>query len=73
MDGIKIAALALIVAGILGLVYGGFSYTKETHRSTLGSLELSVRDSERVNVPMWAGVGAIVVGGALFFVGGRKS
>ena len=73
MDGLKIAALALIVAGILGLVYGGFSYTKETHRATLGSLELSVRDSERVNVPMWAGVSAIVVGGALFFVGGRKS
>lgn len=73
MDGIKFAALALIAAGILGLIYGGFSYTKETHRATLGSLELSVRDSERVNVPMWAGVGAIVAGGALLFVGGRKS
>ena len=72
MDGIKLAALALIVAGILGLIYGGFSYTEETHRATLGSLELSVRDSKRVNIPMWVGVGAIVVGGALFFVGGRK-
>jgi TRAP-type C4-dicarboxylate transport system permease small subunit len=73
MDAMKMAALALIVAGILGLIYGGFSYTKETHRATLGSLELSVRDSERVNIPMWVGVGAIVVGGALFFVGGRKN
>ena len=73
MDGIKFAALALIAAGILGLIYGGFSYTRETHRATLGSLELSVRDSERVNVPMWAGVGAIVAGGALLFAGGRRN
>ena len=72
MDGIKFAALALIAAGILGLIYGGFSYTRETHRATLGSLELSVRDSERVNVPMWAGVGAIVAGGALLIGVGRR-
>jgi TRAP-type C4-dicarboxylate transport system permease small subunit len=73
MGGIKIAALALIVVGVLGLVYGGFSYTKETHRATVGSLELSVTDSKRVNVPIWAGVGAIVAGGALLFLGGRRS
>jgi hypothetical protein len=72
MNGIKIAALALIVAGILGLVYGGFSYTKETHEAKLGPIELTVKDRERVNVPVWAGVGAIAIGGALLFLGGRK-
>ena len=68
MNAIKIAALVLIVAGILGLAYGKFSYTKETHEATIGSLELSVKDTETVNVPVWAGVGAIVVGGLLLLV-----
>lgn len=66
MTPIKMAALALIVAGILGLAYGGFSYTKDTHNAKIGPLELSVKDKERVNIPVWAGVGAIVAGGILF-------
>jgi hypothetical protein len=65
MSAIKIAAIALIVAGILGLAYGGFSYTKETHSTKVGPIELSVKDKERVNVPVWAGVGAIALGGIL--------
>jgi hypothetical protein len=73
MNPVRIAAIALIVAGGLGLAYGGFSYTKETHKATLGSIELSVKDKETVNVPVWAGVGAIVLGGVLLFAGGRKS
>ena len=68
MSAIKIAAIVLIVAGILGLVYGGFSYTKETHEAKIGSLELSLKDKQTVNVPVWAGVGAIVVGGILLLV-----
>jgi len=65
MSAIKIAAIVLIAAGILGLVYGQFSYTKETHEANIGSLNLSVKDKETVNVPVWAGVGAIVIGGIL--------
>ena len=68
MSAIKIAAIALIVAGILGLAYGQFSYTKETHEAKIGSLELSMKDKETVNIPVWAGVGAIVIGGILFLV-----
>ena len=68
MSAIKIAAIALIVAGTLGLAYGKFSYTKETHEAKIGSLELSLKDKETVNVPVWAGVGAIVVGGILLLV-----
>ena len=66
MTAIKMAATALIVAGILGLAYGGFSYTKETHSAKIGSLELSVKDNETVNAPIWVGIGAIVIGGILF-------
>jgi len=72
MSAVKIAAVVLIVAGVLGLVYGSFSYTKETHEAKLGPLELSVSDKQTVNVPVWAGVGAIVIGGALLLVGSKN-
>lgn len=66
---LKIVAIVLIVAGIIGLVYGGVTYTRTTHEAKLGPLELSVQDKETVNVPVWAGVVAIVAGGALLLVG----
>jgi len=72
MNPLKIAAIVLIVAGVLGLAYGGFSYTSETHEAKLGPLELSVSERETVNVPVWAGVGAIVIGGVLLLVGSKK-
>jgi hypothetical protein len=67
----KTAGMVLVVLGILALVYGGFSYTKETHDADLGPLKLQVKEKERVNVPLWAGVAAIV-GGALVLVGAGK-
>jgi LPXTG-motif cell wall-anchored protein len=72
MSAIKILAVVLIVAGIAGLMYGKFSYTKETHEAKLGSLELSIKNKETVNIPLWAGVGAIVAGGVLLFVRTKK-
>jgi TRAP-type C4-dicarboxylate transport system permease small subunit len=72
MSAIKMAALALIVAGVLALIYGGFSYTKETHEAKLGSLQLSVSEKQTVNVPMWAGVAAIVIGGVLLLGPGKR-
>lgn len=68
MNAFRIAAIVLIVAGILGLVYGKLSYTKETHNAKLGSLELSVQEKETVNVPVWAGVGAIAAGALILLV-----
>ena len=73
MNAARMAAVVLIVAGILGLVYGSFSYTKETHEAKIGPLELSVKDKETVNVPVWAGVGAIVIGGAILLVGRKQA
>jgi TRAP-type C4-dicarboxylate transport system permease small subunit len=72
MNSIKLVAVILIVAGILGLAYGGFSYTKDTTVVKLGPIELSAKEKQTVNVPMWAGIGAIVVGGLLLVMGGRK-
>jgi len=72
MNGTKIVAIALIVAGVLALMYGGFSYTKDTTAVKLGPIELSVKENKTVNVPMWAGVGAIVVGALLLVLDGRN-
>lgn len=72
MNAIKMAAIALIVAGVLGLAYGGFSYTKDTHQAKIGPLELSVSEKQTVNVPIWAGVAAIAAGGALLLFGGKR-
>lgn len=71
MNGLRMLAIALIAAGVLALVYGSFSYTKETHEANLGALKLEVKEKETVNVPVWAGVGAVVVGVGLLFAGGR--
>jgi hypothetical protein len=68
MDMRKSAAILLILAGALALAYGGFSYTKETHNADVGPIHLSVNEKQRVSVPVWAGVGAIVLGGLLLAV-----
>jgi len=73
MSGTRIAAVVLIVAGILALAYGGFTYTKDSHKAELGPLELSVKEKETVNVPKWAGVGAIAAGVLLLVAGKRES
>lgn len=72
MNIVRIIAIILIVAGILGLVYGGVTYTKDTHEAKLGPIELSVKEKETVNVPMWAGIGAIVLGVVLLVVPKKK-
>ncbi len=72
MNALRIAAILLIVAGVLGLVYGSFSYTKETHEAKLGSIEMSFEEKETVHVPVWASVGAIAIGAALLFFGSKK-
>ena len=72
MNATKIVAIVLIVAGVLGLLYGGFSYNKDTTAVKVGPIELSVKETQTVNIPMWAGIGAIVVGGLLSFLVARR-
>jgi hypothetical protein len=68
----KIVGIILIIAGVLGLVYQQFSFTRETAQAKLGPLELSVKEKETVNVPLWVSLGAIGVGVVLLVSGGRK-
>ena len=72
MNTTRLIAIVLIVAGVLGLVYGGVSYTKDTTAVKIGPIELSVKEKETVNIPMWAGIGAIVIGGLLLVLGNKK-
>jgi hypothetical protein len=71
MNPLKLIGVVLVVAGVLGLLYGGFSYTKQTHDVKLGPIELSLKEKQSVSVPTWAGVAGIVVGVALLLFGGR--
>lgn len=73
MNAVKGVAIALILAGVLGLAYGSFSYTDETQKAKLGPIELSVKEEKTVNIPVWAGVAAIVIGGFLLLSESRKS
>jgi len=72
MDSMRIVAIVLIIAGALGLAYGSFSYTKETHDAKIGPVELAVKEKETVNIPQWAGIASIVCGGVLLLAGSRR-
>ena len=68
MNAIKLTAIVLIAGGVFGLLYGSFSYTKDTHRADLGALHMSVDDNEYVNVPAWVGVSTLITGALLLIV-----
>jgi hypothetical protein len=71
MKSRQIVAVLLIVGGVLALAYRGFSYTKETHEAKIGPLELQVKEREYVDLPVWLGAGAVIVG-AVLLVTGKK-
>ena len=73
MNALRMVGILLIVAGGLALAFGGFSYTKESHRADVGSLHLRLDEKERVNIPMWAGIGSVVVGAALLAISRKKT
>lgn len=72
MNGVRIVAIILIIAGVIGLAYQQFSFTRETTQAKLGPLELSVKEKQTVNVPLWVSIGAIGVGVVLLVTGNRK-
>ena len=72
MTALRAIAMAIMIAGALALAYGGFSYTKDSTALKVGPLELSVKQKETVNIPLWAGIAAIVVGGLMLVGAGSK-
>lgn len=73
MSTVRIIALVLIIGGLAGLAYGGFSYTKQNHEAKIGPVELSVSERKTVDVPTWVAIGALLVGGVLLVAGGKRS
>lgn len=73
MTGLRILAIVLIALGVIGLIYGQFSYTRESHKADVGGVELAVKNKETVNIPQWAGVVAIAAGAVLLVVGSRRA
>ena len=71
VSALKLIAIVLIVAGIAGLVYGRFTYTKATHEADLGPVTLAVKEKRTIDIPLWVGIGAIVAGGLLFSIAKR--
>lgn len=72
MNGVKIIGVLLIVAGLLGVTLGGFSFTKETHKASLGPINVSFAEEKQINVPLWASVAAIVAGAAVLVAGSKR-
>lgn len=73
MSSLRLVAIVLLIGGVLGVAYGGFSYTKDTHDVKLGPVELAVKEKQRVNIPLWVGIAAVAAGGIMFGMGGRRS
>ena len=69
---LRLVAMLLIVFGVLGASYGGFSYTKQTHAADIGPVHLQMTEQEHVNIPLWAGLGAVGLGLVLLLAGSRK-
>lgn len=72
MNPMRWVGVVLLVAGVLGLALGSFSFTKQTHEAQIGPIALSIDERKTVNVPVWAGAGAVVIGLVLIGLGGRK-
>lgn len=68
----KIAAAALLLTGVLAVLYGSFGYTREASTTRMGVFEVTLKDRRTVNVPIWAGVAAVVTGGLMLVVPRRK-
>jgi len=73
MNIVRVIALVLVIGGAVGLAYGGFTYTQENHEAKIGPIELSVKEKKTVDIPLWASIAALLVGGGLLFAGGRKN
>jgi len=70
MSAARIVAIVLIAAGVFALVYGKFSFSS-VHDTKVGPIAMKVNEKQTVNVPEWAGWGAIAIGG-LLLLAGRK-
>jgi hypothetical protein len=67
----KIIGIILIVVGIAGVAYGGFSWTRQKTVFEAGPIEIKTDKHESLPIPPLVGVLCIAAGGALLFTRNR--
>ena len=72
MHAVKIAGVILILAGLAGFFTGGFSFTRDKTAAKIGPIELTVKEQESVNIPVWLSLGAMALGAIVLAAGFRK-
>ena len=73
MRGLVIAGVLLIVLGLVGLVAGGLTYTKDKETADLGPVDITVKEKKHVPVPPAASAAAVVAGVVLVVAGMRRT
>ena len=67
----KALGIALIIAGILMLIFCGFSFTKEEKVIDVGPLEVNKKENKTIGRPAYAG-GIAVAADVIILIAGRK-
>jgi hypothetical protein len=73
MSPAKVVGIILVVVGLAGFFTGGFSFTRDRTAAKIGPLELTVKDTESIDIPKWLSLGAVALGAVLLVAGFRKS
>jgi hypothetical protein len=68
----RVVGMILLVVGLIGLAWGGFTYTQKRHNVDLGPVDFSVNEKKTVPIPPIAGAAAMVAGLALLVAGSSR-
>lgn len=71
MSGWTLLGVVLVILGIVGLVVGGVTYTKDKDTAELGPVDITVKEKEHVHIPPALAV-AVLVGGIILIAAGMR-
>jgi hypothetical protein len=68
----RIAGIILIIVGVIGLAYGGITYTRSKETVNVGPFSATVKEKKTVPISPVVGGIALVAGIGLLLAGGRR-
>lgn len=68
----KMIGLILIIAGAIGIIWGGIGYIKDRDTTHIGPVDIVVEEKGRVPIPPLVGVAALVAGGLMVGMSSRR-